>query len=208
MRKKKKSTKKAWVEYSIYAFIAIVLYGTGLHTEVIGFVHRGLLETGLLNPKVEERKEPMGTETLANSGDVKKYPVADLNLKLKDINGDSVSLSDLKGKVIFMNFWATWCPPCVAEMPGINKLHNALGDEVAFVMLSMDQEFEKAIDYKERKEFGLPIYEPVSQIPSMYGSSQLPTTYVIDAEGYLVLTHMGMADYNTEEFKTFLKSLK
>ncbi|MDX1544573.1 MAG: TlpA disulfide reductase family protein [Christiangramia sp.] len=203
----KKIFKQSWFQYAVFGIIALVLYATGLHTEVIGFAQRGLLETGLLNPKVEERKEPMSTEFMQNSGNIKKYPVADLNLKLRDINGNIVSLADFKGKVIFMNFWATWCPPCVAEMPAINELHKKMGDEVVFVMLSMDQDFEKAIAYRERKEFGLPIYQPASQIPAMYGSSQLPTTYVIDAQGRLVLTHRGMADYNTDEFKGFLEGL-
>lgn len=208
MKNKKKILNQSWVQYTIFGLIALTLYITGLHTEVIGFVQRGLLETGLLNPRVEERIEPTGTGSLEKSKDIKNYPVADLNLKLRDINGNIVSLADLKGKVIFMNFWATWCPPCVAEMPAINELHKEMGDEVAFVMLSMDQKFEKAIAYKERKEFGLPIYQPASQIPPMYGSSQLPTTYVIDAQGRLVLTHLGMADYNNQKFRNFLKSLK
>lgn len=208
MNNKKKILKQSWFQYAVFGVIALVLYATGLHTEVIGFAQRGLLETGLLNPRVEERIEPTGTGSLGNSEDKKNYPVADLNLKLRDINGNVLSLADLKGKVIFMNFWATWCPPCVAEMPAINELHKEMGDEVAFVMLSMDQDFQKAIAYKERKEFGLPIYQPASQIPSMYGSSQLPTTYVIDAQGKLVMTHMGMADYNNQEFRNFLKSLK
>lgn len=83
-----------------------------------------------------------------------------------------------------------------------------MGDEVAFVMLSMDQDFKKAVAYKDRKGYELPIYEQASQLPAMYRSSALPTTFVIDAEGNLALTHKGMADYNTDDFRNFLNSLK
>jgi thiol-disulfide isomerase/thioredoxin len=129
-------------------------------------------------------------------------------LKLIDREGNTKSLKELKGKVIFMNFWATWCPPCIAEMPSIDKLHEEMGDEVAFVMVSLDQNFEKAKAFDKRKGYDLPIYAPGSKLPSMYQSSAIPTTYVIDADGNLALTHKGMADYSDPEFKKFLNSLK
>ncbi len=79
---------------------------------------------------------------------------------------------------------------------------------MAFVMLSRDQNFDTAVAFKEKKDYGLPIYELAGPLPAMYQSSALPTTFVIDAEGNLALTHKGMADYNTDEFKKFLNSLK
>ncbi len=205
-----KKIKRTWIQYAIFGAIALVLYATGLHTEVIGFAQRGLLETGLMNPDLKERKEVARTDQSKSVSleDIQKDPKANFNLKFRDSEGKIISLSDLKGKVIFMNFWATWCPPCMAEMPSIDKLHQEMGDEVAFVMLSMDKNFEKAVSFKERKEYGLPVYELASQLPVMYRSSALPTTYVIDADGNLALTHKGMADYNTSEFKNFLKSLQ
>ncbi|TBW26395.1 TlpA disulfide reductase family protein [Gramella sp. KN1008] len=206
--KKQNSTKKSLIQYAIFGLIAIILYATGLHTEVIGFAQRGLLETGLMNPDIEQEDRVAslegGNESLK---EVSKNPDASYDLNLKDENGNLISLSQFEGKVIFMNFWATWCPPCVAEMPAINKLHNDLGDEVVFVMLSMDNDFEKAISYKNRKEYGLPVYTQVGPMPQIYHSSALPTTFVIDTKGKLVLTHKGMADYDTKEFRNFLKSL-
>ncbi|MEH6406802.1 MAG: TlpA disulfide reductase family protein [Leeuwenhoekiella sp.] len=201
-----KQKKKNLFQYGIFAVVAITLYITGLHTEVIGFAQRGLLATGLMNPNVEEitqmRNNTSDTTTLPD------FTQADFNLKLIDGDGAIKSLADFKGKVIFMNFWATWCPPCVAEMPSIAKLHKEMGDEVAFVMLSFDQDFDKAKDFNKRKGYGLPIYAPASNLPEMYQSSALPTTYIIDASGKLVLTHKGMADYRDPEFRQFLNSLK
>ena len=93
-------------------------------------------------------------------------------------------------------------------MPSIDQLHEEMGDDVAFVLLSFDDDFEKAKAFDKRKGYDLPIYAPASNLPAMFQSSSLPTTYVIDANGNLALTHKGMADYSDAEFKEFLNSLK
>jgi thiol-disulfide isomerase/thioredoxin len=209
-KKKNKNSKKTWIQYGIFAVVAITLYATGLHTEVIGFAQRGLLATGLMNPDVEEISQARSNENENKDEAVTMSdPIqADFNFKLIDREGNTISLEEFKGKVIFINMWATWCPPCIAEMPSIDKLHEEMGDEVAFVMLSLDDDFEKAKDFDKRNGYDLPIYAPVSNLPAMYQSSAIPTTYVIDAKGNLVLTHKGMADYSDPEFKKFLNSLK
>lgn len=205
MNKEKKNTKKSWIKNGIFIAVLAILYFTGFHTEVIGFAQRGLLETGLMNPDIEEIAQVQNNENETNLSNSKK---ADLNLKLMDSEGNISSLKDLKGKVIFMNFWATWCPPCIAEMPSVNKLHEEMGDDVAFVMLSFDKDFEKAKTFNERKGYNFPIYTLASNLPAMFESTALPTTFIIDAKGNLALTHKGMADYNTSEFKKFLNDLK
>lgn len=204
--KKKKSTKRTLIEYGIIAAVILILYATGLHTEVIGFAQRGLLATGLMTPNVEkiDQNQSDENEPTAASTDVS----ADFNLLLMDEDGKTKSLEEFKGKVIFMNMWATWCPPCIAEMPNINKLHKEMGDEVAFVMVSLDDDFETAKAFNKRKGYDLPIYALQSNRPPMYQSTTVPTTYVINAQGKLVLTHKGMANYNTKKFKKFLKGLK
>ena len=203
---KDNSNKKSWIQYGIFAVVAITLYATGMHTEVIGFAQRGLLATGLMNPNVKDITE--ARHVADENAAVPDLTKADFNLKLMDIDGNVTSLEDLKGKVVFMNFWATWCPPCIAEMPSIDKLHQEMGDDVAFVMLSFDQDFETAKAFNKRKGYNLPIYAQASNMPEIYDSNALPTTYVIDAQGNLALTHKGMADYNDSKFKDFLRSLK
>lgn len=204
--KENKNTNKSWIQYGVFAVVAITLYATGLHTEVIGFAQRGLLATGLMNPDVESIAELRHNEN--EIATVESITRADFSLKLIDSEGNLTSLEALKGRVVFMNFWATWCPPCIAEMPSIKKLHEEMGDEVAFVMLSLDQDFELAKAFNKRKCYNLPIYSPGGNLPSMYQSSAIPTTYVIDAKGNLALTHKGMADYSAADFKKFLRSLK
>lgn len=207
-KKKKKSTKRTLIEYAIIAIVGITLYATGLHTEVIGFVQRGFLATGLLTPKIEAPHQDTTNETESGVAATSTSIPADFNLSLMDEDGTTKSLEEFKGKVIFLNMWATWCPPCIAEMPNINKLHKAMGDEVAFVMVSLDDDFETAKAFNTRKGFNLPIYTLRSNRPAMYQSSTVPTTYVINAKGELVLTHKGMANYNTSKFRKFLKGLQ
>ncbi|AYN67596.1 TlpA family protein disulfide reductase [Euzebyella marina] len=198
--KKSKHTKKTWIQYGIFAIAGITLYVTGLHTEVIGFAQRGILETGLMNPNVEDVAQDSNIEN-------KVMAKADYNLDLLDKDGNVISLKNFEGKVIFLNFWATWCPPCVAEMPSIENLHKDMGNDVVFVMLSFDNNFETAKEYMKGKEYNLPIYSVAGNIPNVYDSNALPTTYVINVEGNIVLTHKGMADYNNEEFRGFLIGL-
>ena len=161
-----------------------------------------------MNPDVAEIAQVRNNKNNDDEASMPNLTKADLNLKLIDAEGKTRSLEEFKGKVIFLNFWATWCPPCIAEMPSIDKLHEEMGDEVAFVMLSFDDDFEKAKAFDKRKGYDLPIYAPASDLPAMYQSSSLPTTYVIDSRGNLALTHKGMADYDNVEFKNFLKGLK
>lgn len=130
-------------------------------------------------------------------------------MDMENSKGERVSMEELRGKVIFFNVWATWCPPCIEEMPTINNLYNEIGEkEVAFLMLSMDQDFEKAIEFRNKNGYDFEIYRPVGPIPAMYHTKLIPTTYVINSEGNLVLQHDGMGEFDTEEFKTFMAGVK
>ena len=203
--KRKKSTKRTLIEYLIIALVFLILYLTGLHTEVIGFMQRGLLATGLITPKIEMTNQDDSQADITAS--TTAIP-ADFNLMLMDEDGQTILLEDFKGKPIFMNMWATWCPPCIAEMPNINKLYKEIGSQVNFVMIALDDDFETAKAFNTRKGFDLPIYTLQSRRPPMYQSTTVPTTYVISADGQLMLTHKGMANYNTSKFKKFLEGLK
>lgn len=133
---------------------------------------------------------------------------ADFGMHLKNSKGEVVSLEDYRGKVIFINFWATWCPPCIAEMPSIQAMYKDIDkSKIEVLMVSFDRNFTKAIDYKTKNNFDFEVYEPAGAIPGMYNTRSIPTTYIIDSEGNLAFSHIGMADYNREDFKEFLNSL-
>lgn len=195
-----KNLKRQLIEYSVLGALLFTLFSTGLHTEVFGFIQRGVLETGIMNPDLEEKAAPEN---------VTANPEADFSLRLVNSKGEKISMEQFRGKVIFINLWATWCPPCIAEMPGINELYKEVKEEgVVFLMLSVDDDFEKAKRFKEKKGFDLEVYRVDGGMPEMYYSQSIPTTFIIDAKGGLALTQMGMADYSTPEFKEFLRKLK
>lgn len=194
-KKKSSQLKKALKEWGIILGIFGILYFTGLHTEVIGTVQRVILSTGIFRPSTD-----------IDELDFKK---ANFNMPLITLDGDRTSLQEFEGKTIFLNFWATWCPPCIAEMPNIQALYEDVNTEenLVFVMLSLDEDHEKARAFMKRKEFTMPVYFLRGRQPGIYNSTVVPTTYVISPEGYIVLEKRGMAKYNTSGFKEFLLSL-
>ena len=195
-----KKLKKNLIEYGIIAAVFIGLFVSGLHAEVFGFLQRGILATGLMNPDTEEKAEIAA---------VTPPKGAIMDFSLVNSKGEKVNMKQYEGKVIFLNVWATWCPPCIAEMPGINKLYQEVKDDnVEFIMLSVDQNFEKAKKFRSNKGFEFEIYRAAGPVPQMYSSRSIPTTYVIDADGNLALTHLGMGDFDTKDFKQFLKKLQ
>jgi thiol-disulfide isomerase/thioredoxin len=178
----------------VFISIVIILNVTGLMSEVTGTVQRAILFTGIMNTDAEELKEP------------KK---ADYNLQLKSLDGQIVSLKDYKGKTIFLNLWASWCGPCIAEMPNINALYKDVRQkDIVFVMLSLDDDPEKAKKFIERKGFDFPAYTPAGNIPAVYRSGSIPTTHVISPEGMIVFTKKGTANYDTRKFRRFLEGLR
>ncbi|MDQ4141931.1 MAG: TlpA family protein disulfide reductase [Bacteroidota bacterium] len=133
---------------------------------------------------------------------------ADYNFSLRTLRGEEVLMDSLYGKVIFMNFWATWCPPCIAEMPNIYSLYQKVkSDKIAFVMVSLDQDPAKAQQFIAKKGFTFPVYTPNGPLPSVYQGQVIPITFVISPDGKIVVHKEGMADYDNSEFREFLENL-
>lgn len=175
-----------------------------------------LLITGLPEKVIDKstpenrQKKESPKETGFGAEPLKNFPQAAFNLKLINSEGEIVDFQNFKGKVIFMNMWATWCAPCVEEMPGINNLYNQLkaDEEMEFVMISHDREFETAKKFIKKNKYDFEIYKVMGRFPEMYNAGNLPATYIINSEGELVVTHLGMGEYGTEEFRKFLLGLK
>lgn len=127
----------------------------------------------------------------------------------KDKNGKAISLSSLKGKVVFINFWATWCPPCIQEMPSIDKLKQSFygKEDIIFLMVDVDNNIEKSTAFMEKKKYDLPVYVPVSNIPSDYLGGAIPTTVILDKNGNMVTRIEGGRDYTNSEIIKVLNEL-
>jgi peroxiredoxin len=121
---------------------------------------------------------------------------------LKDLNGKSVSLSDFKGKVVVLDFWATWCPPCREEIPHFIELQNEFKDKgVTVVGVSLDSTGPADVaQFVKANGMNYPIVMGDEQTATAYGADQgIPTTVVIDGRGNIVATHLGLADKDTFE---------
>ncbi|MBC6609275.1 TlpA family protein disulfide reductase [Hymenobacter sp. BT188] len=195
--------RKSLLQWLPLALFALILF-TPLRTPVLGGLQRGLLATGLWKAEVPAVVAAPAS-TPVSSTNASAYPH---NLPLVTLDGKHVNLSDLKGKVVFVNLWASWCPPCVAEMPGIHALYKKMDPKkVAFVMLSLDENPAKARAMIQRRGYTFPVYLPTGPLPAPFDSNALPSTVILDPQGQVAVRHEGMAEYDTPEFKAALEQL-
>ncbi|MEJ5056232.1 TlpA family protein disulfide reductase [Sphingobacterium sp. MYb382] len=128
---------------------------------------------------------------------------------VKDEQGNTIKLSDLKGKVVFINFWATWCPPCIAEMPSIASLKKTFKDDkdLVFLMVDVDNNIKKSTKFMAKEKLDLPVHVPASQIPATLLGSSIPTTVIIDKKGEIVVRAEGGRDYTNPKIIAAVKDL-
>lgn len=128
------------------------------------------------------------------------------SFKMMDERGQEVLLESFKGKKVVVNIWASWCPPCRAEMPSLQSLHGKLDkDKVAFVLLSVDDSPEDAGEFKATQKLQLPVYFPGEGLPSLFNVQAIPSTFIFNEKGELIKRMDGMDDYDTEEYLNLLK---
>lgn len=191
-----KKLKKEIRDWVIFATVLLTLYFTGLHTNVAAFAQRIVLATGIANPSVD-----------LNQSEKEK---AAYDFTLHDGVGNTLNFEDLKGKVVFINFWATWCAPCIAEMPSIQSLYDRYKDnpQVVFAIINVENKDAKALKFIKKKEYTFPIYFPdASLIPKVYESKGIPTTFVLDKDGFIAYKKVGMANYDSKSFVSFIANL-
>lgn len=188
----KRDWKKHISTVIFVAFVLVILFVPAAKAKLI----EGLMEIGLFKPNVHEDKKIINADLSA--------------IKFKDVKGNVLSLADLKGKIIFLNFWATWCPPCLAEMPSINKFYEQYknDEDVVFLMIDADSDFAKAQNYLNRKNYKFKVYTFASDIPKNIFAGSLPTTIVFDKKGRIAMNGVGPANYASKEFLTFIQKLK
>jgi len=159
-------------------------------------------------PSAEEQQESSG-QTAEQAPASQEDPhgeemplVPDFTLEAS--NGENVSLSDYLGKVVLLNFWASWCPPCDSEMPEFQKLHEEMQDSDEVVLLMLNQtdgqrETKEKVDaYVADKGYSfLTLYDQGQVGSAIFGISSIPVTVAIDKEGRLSNYILGPADYDT-----------
>ncbi len=125
---------------------------------------------------------------------------------VKDLNNELQSIPIGQGKVTFISYWATWCPPCLAELPSIQDVYTDYGDKVNFVLLT-EEDRDVVQRFLVKKGYELPVYFPQMNTPELLRSRSIPTNYLIDAQGKIRVRETGAADWNSEKVRTLLDSL-
>ena len=170
----------------------------------------GLLGAWGCSQKTAQPADCCGTETAAANEATAtlallKEPIEVPGFTVTDLDGKTVSFADLKGKVVLVNFWATWCPPCRAEIPDLVALQDKYRDKLVVLGISEDEDATP----QEVKAFGVaqkmnyPIVMKTPELAKIFkGVSALPTTFVIDPEGKIRQRHVGMLRAQTTELET------
>lgn len=150
--------------------------------------HDGLLETLNIEP-------------------VKKILAPDFHLK--DLNGDTIRLQDLRGKVILLNFWATWCPSCRFEMPSMEALHKEFSAQgLAVLAVSLRESAEDVQSFYKEHNLSFPaLLDHKGEASELYETWSLPTTFLINKGGYIVGKVIGYRDWHSDQSKAFFVQL-
>ncbi len=138
----------------------------------------------------------------------KQYTISDntRQWQVTDMSGNTVNFSDQLDKPIFINMWATWCPPCRAELPGIQKLYEKYGKKVNFLLLT-DEPSAKVKAFARKYHFeNLPFYR-YRYVPKDFSSNSIPSTFIISKKGKVVLTKKGAARWDSDKVKKLLDNL-
>jgi thiol-disulfide isomerase/thioredoxin len=184
--------KKNWGSLLLITFLLIIT----ISPDAKSWLLQRLVSTGLFKAEIKK-------EGIANSPSAASY-------SFTSAAGITINTADLKGKVILINFWASWCPPCRAEMPSLIALYQEFKNDEGYVFLfsNEDDDKAKAIKFLENNQYTIPLYSRSGNIPNEIFGGTLPTTIVINKEGKIVLKHEGMADYNNDGFIKQLRELK
>src|SRR5688500_16752803 len=166
--------------------LVLILRYTGILSGITFLTNSALIRSGIMD---------------IDPGNKSAHASFDYNFTIKDLQGNRIDMNQFKGKVIFLNMWATWCGPCRVEMPCIQALYEKLDhDKIIFVMLSLDtdENRQKIVRYIDEKGFTFPVYQPSGSMPKQLQVSSIPTTFIISPEGKIEMKKVGTANYDTE----------
>ena len=125
---------------------------------------------------------------------------------LKSDANTTLDFRDTKGKVVFVNFWATWCPPCIAEMPSLQALYTDYNDKVVFLFVTSD-DFETVEKFKSKKDFDFEVFKPLNEVPVALTTRSIPRTFVINKNGEIVIDESSAIDWNSDTVRHQLDKL-
>lgn len=157
----------------------------------------------------QDEVETVHTENAPESSETEEQPFKPIHGSFIDGKGNVTELSDLRGKVIFINMWATWCPPCIKEMPSLNRLHDKLkdNDNIEFLFVELDDDYPKAEKFLAKHKYDIPLYSVHGELPYELATNSIPTTIIIDKKGEMNVKHMGAVDFDQPQILEHLEAL-
>ncbi|KAB8154892.1 redoxin family protein [Kordia sp. TARA_039_SRF] len=185
----KKLTKKHWGNIIFVVVLALILF-----TPAGTFVKVKLNQAKMLfvNPSSIEEAE--------------RVVLSDFQWNLVDSKGKAINFQQMEGNIILLNFWATWCPPCIAEMPSLHNLYKDYGDKITFLFVANDE--KKNVEaYLKKNTYDLPVYYAAENAPKEIQSNSIPATFLIDDQGKIVMKEIGSANWNSTNVRTQIDEL-
>lgn len=193
-----KKIRRSWIGCILILALMLVSSGCG-----DGFDQEQKDTTGGTGKQAEDNTEADSYEELLE-GD----PAPDFTAQLAD--GSSFSLSEQKGKVVLLNFWATWCGPCVEEMPAFEKLYGEYGEKVSVLAVNCMEDKDTVKQFISDNSYTFPIaYDVEGDVVMRYPSDGIPYTLVIDGEGVIQNIYVGAAgaDAQYQEYKSAIEAV-
>lgn len=133
---------------------------------------------------------------------------ADFDWSYSTLDGETTPFSQHKGNVIFLNFWATWCGPCKAEMPQIQALYDEMQNAGISFLLISDEKKETLNAFLKTNNYALPVYQADQTVFQKFGVEAIPTTFIIDKNGRIIFKHVGAARWDDDSVLRFLADLQ
>ena len=183
------SRKKISLKNVIFLIVITILIIPQTRQPIQILLHKGL---ALFSPSVIK--------------DTKQPSLVNYDWKLKDEQGIVFNFEQTKDQVVLVNFWATWCPPCIAEMPSMQSLFNDYKDQVEFVFVS-NEDYSVINQFLNKNDYTFKVYNPLTKYPESFDVTNIPRTFLIDKQGHIVIDKTGAANWNSDSVRKTIDDL-
>jgi thiol-disulfide isomerase/thioredoxin len=158
-------------------------------------------------PRSHTQPSPRASEMFPRPTLASKLSNRDMRWKLTAMDGTQVTLAQLKGRVLFLNFWGTTCEPCLEEMPGIARLYQSLNNEnFSFLVITTEGRAEVR-SFLQKNDLGVPVYLNEGQLAMDLPVPGVPTTYILDTDSNIVFMHSGALNWDDDGARAYLREL-
>ncbi|WCO02774.1 TlpA family protein disulfide reductase [Psychroserpens ponticola] len=176
-------SKKSKIYNLIFLIVIALLLIPQTRQPIQVFINKGI--TLIVKPSVIDHSE--------------RKILSSYDWELRGISETNFDFNSAKEKVVVINFWATWCPPCIAEMPSMEELYQNYKDNEDVVFLFVSNEEVSVIEkFMSKKEYSFNVYQSVTEHPKEFNVSSIPRTFVISKTGEIVIDKTGPADWNSD----------